>query len=479
MKVLLVMPSFDNGYWKKLGKKVGPKSEPLNLVYIATYLNSNGHNARIMDCEAEGLSIDDIKGVLSKEKFDVVGIAMLTLMYSYVKEICAVIKRINPETKVVLGGSHPTIRPVQTLTDIKDADIAIIGEAELTFLDLLNAFENKKLLSKVNGIAYRNTANHIKTTPKRELIQNLDILPIPDRSLLKMNLYRPSVSYYKKLPAHIILSSRGCPYRCVFCSKVFEKTYRIHSTDRVIAEMENLINKFHAKEIVFRDDTFTLKEDWINELCQKIIEKKINKKIRWSCMTRVNLVNPQMLKLMKKAGCWGIHYGVESGVQRLLDVIKKDITVEQIKNAFRWTKGARMETRGFFMLGLPTETKEESQQTIKFAKELNPDWAQFTITTPYPGTELFEEAGKYGKLSLTWENYQTWGGFSENDVAWVPFGRTSQELKSLQRKALKEFYFRPSVILKKLVQLDNIPIFKKYLLGVFALAAGGSGRQPE
>ena len=480
MKVLFIMPSMDNGYWKTLGKKVGPRSEPLSLVYIATTLNHNGHQATILDCEAEGLSLGDVEKHLKENNFGMVGIAMLTLMYSQCVDLAKLVKKVNPDTKVVVGGPHPTTNAIQVLTDIPEVDFAVIGEAEFTFLDLVKAVENKTNLSEIKGIAYRDNNNIPKITPEREMIEDLDIIPMPDRKLLKMNLYRPSVSYYKKLPAYIVLTSRGCPYRCTFCSKVFEKTYRYNSSDRVVAEVKDLVENFGAKEIVFRDDTFTMKKSWTEEVCNKLIAEGLNKKIRWSCMTRVNLITPDLLRLMKQSGCWGIHFGVESGNQRLLDLMKKDVTVEQIRDAFKWTREAGIETRAFMMLGLPSETREESLETIQFAKSLNPDWAQFTICTPYPGTEMYKQAIESGEMKTgNWDNFQTWGGFSDHKLVFVPHGRTSEELKNMQKYALRSFYFRPKIILRKMTKLDNLPILKKYITGAFALMAGVTERKAE
>ena len=156
MKILLVMPSVDNGYWKKLGKKVGPRSEPLSLLYIATYLNQNGHKAEILDCEAEGVSLEDLEENIRKGNYDCVGVAMLTPLYSQAVNICKLVKKINSKIKTIVGGSHPTLRPKGTVDDEESIDVAAIGEAELTFLDLLDAFEGKKELKDVDGIVFRN-----------------------------------------------------------------------------------------------------------------------------------------------------------------------------------------------------------------------------------------------------------------------------------------------------------------------------------
>jgi radical SAM superfamily enzyme YgiQ (UPF0313 family) len=173
---------------------------------------------------------------------------------------------------------------------------------------------------------------------------------------------------------------------------------------------------------------------------------------------------------MSKAGCWSIHFGIESGSQRLLNLIKKDITLEQAKDAVKWARDAKIETKCFFMLGLPTETKEESLQTIAFTKELDPDWIQVTLTVPYPGTELFNIASSDGTLnSMNWENYQTWAGWADKDLVFMPKGRDAQELKELQKRAMREFYMRPKVIFRMLKQLRSKSMLKMYFAGALAL----------
>ena len=477
MKILLVMPSMDNGYWKKLGKKVGPKSEPLSLLYIATYLNQNNHKAEVIDCEAEGISLTELEQHIRKGDYDCVGVAMLTPLYTQAVNVCKLTKQINPKIKTIVGGSHPTLRSKGTLEDEELIDIAAVGEAELTFLDLLDAFEGKKELKDVDGIVYRENGKVTLTKPRAKL-ENLDELPIPDRSLIKMHLYRPSVSYYRRLPAYTIITTRGCPYRCTFCATA-KTGYRMHSVERVVAEMKYLIEGYGAKEILIRDDTFTLNKKRTMDLCDAIIERGLNKKISWDCISRANLVDEEMLKKMKDAGCWGMHFGVEGGAQKLIDSIKKDTTLEVIEKAFRLCREIGINTRAYMMLGMPESTREDDLKTIEFAKKIDPDWAQFTICTPYPGTQMYDEQMRVGNVSSDWDTFQTWGGFSETKLPWVADGRTSDEIKELQRHALKSFYFRPKVIVRKMTNVDNFPILRKYVLGAMALAAGGSGREPE
>ena len=465
MKVLMVMPSMDNAYWKKLGKKVGPKSEPLSLLYMATFLNKNGHEAEVLDCEAEGITFKGLESHIQKGNYDVVGVAMLTAMYSQALEVCKIAKKVNPEIKVLVGGSHPSLRPRETAKE-EYVDIAVVGEAEVTFLELLDAFEHQKPLNTIKSIVYKENEEIIQT-PKREKIQDLDFFPIPNRDLINMKLYMPSASYYKQLPAYTMMTTRGCPYGCTFCATA-KTGYRMHSVSRVVEEMTLLVEKYGAKEILIRDDTFTLNRKRTIELCNAIINSGL--KVRWDCITRANLVDDDLLKKMKEAGCWGMHFGVEGGTQKSIDTVKKDTTIEIIKTAFKLCRRNKIETRAYMMLGLPDSTTEDDLATINFAKKLDPDWAQFTICTPYPGTQMYDTAITSGEvISQDWDNYQTWSGYSDHNLVWTPKGRTSDELKNLQKKAMKDFYFRPKIILRKLIDVKNFPILVKYIKGALAL----------
>jgi radical SAM superfamily enzyme YgiQ (UPF0313 family) len=238
-----------------------------------------------------------------------------------------------------------------------------------------------------------------------------------------------------------------------------------------LEELELLINKHGAKEVYFLDDLFTLNKEWVNELCNNIIQRKISEKILWSCNTRTNLIDLPTLENMKKAGCWQIHFGIESGSQRLLDLIKKGTTLQQSRDAIKLCRKAGIQTRAYFMLGLPSETKEESLKTIEFAKEIDPDYAKFSLTTPYPGTELFDIVKKEGNLkSESWDLYKTMGGLGSNtERPYVPEGRTSKELNELQKKAHKDFFLRPRIILRFILNIKSIEELKIYAKSALAL----------
>jgi radical SAM superfamily enzyme YgiQ (UPF0313 family) len=464
MKVLLISPALTatERYGSDLGK-VGPSTEPLGLAYLAAAVRDAGHSVRILDCEPLQYTASDVVRFMKKQKsLDVVGISFMTPMYLNAVDLIRKIRKTFPDIKIVVGGAHVTIMPAETMKETSEIDFAVVGEGEISFPALLDAVDKKKDLAGVKGVAYRKDGKVIFTAPQ-DFVKDIDTLPLPARELLPMEKYCPAPTYYKKLPAYIILTSRGCPYRCTYCSKISGRLYRHHSLKRVMEEIDILRTEYGAREIVIRDDTFTVDKNFVREVCNELIRRKLNKKISWTCMTRV-------LKLMKKAGCWGIHFGVESGVQRLLDLIQKDITVEQVRKVFKWTREVGIETKAFFMLGLPTETREDSMQTIEFARELDPDWVQFTITVPYPGTKLYDIAKTSGDLkSLNWEDYQTWAGWSDKDLVYVSEGRTSEELKYLQKYAMRSFYLRPKVMFRMIFKLRSFEIIPKFFFGGLAL----------
>ena len=471
MKIMLIQPglTLDERYGKYLGK-VGPMCEPMGLAYLAAVIReAKAADVEILDIAAVRISTEELKKRIIESNPNIVGVSILTPMYLRAKEIISFVKEILPKAKIIVGGPHVTVFPEITLEENKDIDIACFGEAEATIVELLKAISEKKHFENIKGIAYRNKGE-IKINPAREIKTDIDSIPLPARDLLPMDKYTPAPTYFKRLPSYLILASRGCPFKCAYCSKVSGRIYRKHSIKRIIEEINVLLNDYGAKDIIFRDDTFTVDRQHVIELCNEIIKLGLNKRFEWSCMTRVNLVDRELLKIMKKAGCWSMHYGVESGNQRLLDLIDKGITLQQVRDAFKWTREAGIEIKAFFMLGLPSETKEESMQTIKFSKEIDPDWVQFTITVPYPGTKLYEITKKDKTLkSFQWENYQTWAGWSNKELVYMPEGRNAEELKELQKYAMRSFYLRPKFILRQLKYLGSMDRVKVYMNGALAL----------
>lgn len=452
--VLLINPPYSG--LEKLSK-LAPKTIPLGLAYIAAYIKQYKYSVKILDYQVHNV---DLKKEM-KQQPKLIGITVTTpTLYSSLK-LAKEIKEIDKNQIIVLGGAHPTFSPREVLTE--NVDIVIKGEGEKIFLNLLR----EPNLQNIKGIVYKKEGNIIENLPETP-IYNLDELPFPARELLPMEGYRNQPDFMIRSPAHVMINSRGCPYRCIFCGArlVSGFNYRFNSPKKVLEEIEILINKYNAKQIIFWDDIFTLNRRRTIEICDEIIKRKLN--IVWYCSTRVNVVDKELLEKMYKAGCRIISYGIETGSQRLLNVLKKDIIIQQVKDAIKWTNEAKMEPRGTFMIGIPTETKEDSLETIKFSKQLNIHRAKFSLATPYPGTEFYEMVKDRIKFK-DWSLYNAMAGFSDNDVIYVPNGRTSNELKKLQKKAMREFYLRPKIIWHLLKGIRNKERIKEYYYGAMAV----------
>ena len=469
--VVLINPplTLEDRYGKDM-KRFGAVSEPLGLAYIAGYLESLNIPVRILDSQAEGMTIAEVVSAISSGNEKLIGITMLTPAFGVVKALCRKIKMICPNRTIVLGGAHCTVLPERTLKEIPEADIICIGEGEITFSEIAQ-MKDLSSLSGIKGIYFR-TKDSIIKTDERPPVQDLDRIPPPARHLLPMGKYhltasRVSGSGY----CPTILVARGCPFSCTFCSRTFGRTFRTHSISRIVSEIQSLIDTYQISQLNIEADTLTVNKKFIKSLCIGLFESGISRQVRWTCESRVDTVDEELLKLMHKAGCWQISYGVETGSQRLLDSINKSISLEQIEQVFQITKKVGITIRGFFMLGLPGETPEESQATIDFAKKLNPLWAQFTVTVPYPGTKMFEDIDQKGKIrTYNWEKYNTWSGWQGSDeIPFVPDGRTVEELRNLQKRALREFYLRPVVVLQFLKHMQSWKELQKYLVGAMVL----------
>ena len=470
MKVLLINPPYsaEERYGKDL-KKFGPLNEPLGLAYLASNLEKGGHETYILDAVALKLNNNAICKHVEENRYDLVGVTMLTPMYNRSIEVINAINNFFPDIKIVVGGPHPTILPEETLKENKAIDFVVIGEGEIILLHLVNALENLEQTVDIKGIAYRKNGK-ILLNPAPPLISNLDELPSPARHLLPMDLYQITRSRAKSNHAYTVSVARGCPFNCAFCCRIFGRKVRHHSVKRIIEEINSLINNYNAKEINLEADTLTVNKKFLITLCDAFISSGISKKISWTCESRIDTVYEDILKKMKEAGCWQTSYGVETGSQRLLELIHKDITIEKIKKTFAITKKAGINIRAFYMLGIPTETKEESLETISFAKELDAQWSQFTLFTPYPGTELYDIVIKEeGMKSHNWADYKTHGGWTKGGLSYVPKGRSTDEMKRLQKKAYRAVYLRPKVIIRFAKSVDSASSLLQYISGFWII----------
>lgn len=439
-KVLLIYPIQDIKKLYGAYSVFAPLLIPMGLAYLASVLEKEGHTVEILDNQIEEITPAKLDKALNNNPL-IAGISVTSPTLESAGRVAALIKETRPSIKVVFGGIHPTLMPDETLR-FPFVDIAVRGEGEITLVELLKALEKGEGLRGIAGISYKENGSVIHN-PERPYITRLDDLPFPARHLFRVDRYRPPLDMVNRYPVRVMITSRGCPYRCIFCAAkaVPGNHYRATTPDKIIEEAELLISKYNARSIIFWDDNFTFDKERVIKFSELCIKEKIQKRITWSCESRADGVDPYLLKKMAQAGCWLVQYGLETGTQRLLDLINKGTTLEQSRKAVLWTEKAGMRCRATFMLGLPTETREESLKTISFARSLKLHRAKFTLLTPYPGSELFRQMR--AALPQEWVRYDAMAGFTPFEPVYVPEGRNGKELRLLQKKAMVSFYCSP------------------------------------
>lgn len=353
---------------------------PLGLGYVAAACND--FSVRIIDMEAKNIKIEDIWGKIVKCNPKVIGLTAMSSNIGEIKKISDIIRE-NSSSKILIGGPHAILDP-ESLVDI--GDYIVCGEAEIMINDLLNYIINKKgRLDGVKNLTYKIYGKIIHT--KKELIKNLDDVPFPKRELYENEYYFHV--FAKNRPCTSIITSRGCPYRCIYCTPIY-RTMRRRSVGNVIKEIKEIIEKFGIKDLEFFDETFNLGEQWVIDFCDRIIKEKI--KINWRARCRPDLITEKSVKKMKHAGCYMISMGVESANDKTLEFFKKDYNLKQIKNAIKIIKESDIELHGYFILGSPTESKKETLNTVNFAIKQDFDCAGFSILKPHPTTRLMQIA---------------------------------------------------------------------------------------
>jgi radical SAM superfamily enzyme YgiQ (UPF0313 family) len=415
---------------------VGASPPPLGLAYIASMLRQS-HEVKIIDSNILNYTIGDVERELRSFNPDVVGITSVTPSIYEAYKVAETAKKVREDCIVVLGGPHATFMPRQTMEECKYIDIIVKGEGEETTRELIENIEKGASLKGVKGITFREKNEIIDTEP-RPFIKNIDDIPFPSRDLLPMHLYNFNGVKYTTM-----LTSRGCPFGCSFCSssRLFGGYWRGRSPENVLEEMKIVYEEYGIRNIEFIDDTFTLDQKRAEKICDGIIEQGWD--ISWGASSRVDTLSRELAEKMKKAGCWIIFLGIESGSQKILDAIGKRITLEQAKKAVKILKEAGIQVLGSFIIGFLQDTKETIKETIKFAKSLNLDYAEFSILTPYPGTPIFDYAKKNNML-LT----EDWSKYTATEPIVKIEGISEKEIKALFQKAYITFYLRPQIVMR-------------------------------
>lgn len=406
---------------------------PLGLLYIASVLEQNDYKVKILDMNSHNIS--DKKLIKELDNTDITGITGMITEFDEVIRLTKVIRR-NTSAPIILGGALATTWTEKVLIN-SWADYAVRGEGEVIILNLIEAIKRKDDMSRVKGIAYKKFGKVI-INPPEEPIKDLDLIPFPARHLLDMTRYTThhfksfGVNNVKHSKSTTIVSSRGCPFSCIFCYKeMWGYKWRGRSASNILQEIIKLKNDYGFNSFVFNDDTFVMDKERVLEFCQLIKDSGV--KFKWYCNGRVNLMNEEVLKAMSESGCVGIAYGIESGTQEILNFIKKGITIEQIENITKLTKKYGIHVTGYFMLGMLGETKETMQATLELARRLDLDFYGFSITTPMQGTPLYAMAQEQGKLG---DNLNDWSIHASTNLT---KDCTREELEQFNNQAFQKF----------------------------------------
>ncbi len=453
MKVLLINPPAKNEILScnpTIVKDERGFDPPLGLLYLAGYLKKHSdYEIKIIDAQVDKLNYPDIENQIKDYNPGVIGITAMTFTMIDVLKTIESAKNASPDSKIILGGPHPQIYPKETI-NLKNVDFVVLGEGEETFFQLLNNINDLESLKKVPGVVFK-LNDEIINTGQKNYIFDLDNLPIPPRELIPYKKYFSLLA--KADPITTMFTSRGCPFKCTFCDRPnMGNFFRYRNAKNVVDEMEECLN-LGIKEIFVYDDTFTVNRQRVIDICNEILKRKL--KFNWDIRARVNTVDKEVLTHLKKAGCVRIHYGVEAGTEKILKVLNKGIGLEQVLKVFKMTKKIGIDTLAYFMIGSPTETKEDILATIKFAKKLNPDYAQITLLTPFPATKIYQQA-----LDEKIYPYDYWQKFAKNPE---PGFKTQywtkelslDELKELLTQFYKKFYLRPSYILRRIFKIRS------------------------
>ena len=411
-RVLLINPPF----YRLMNSHFNGLS--LGLGYIAAVLSKNGHKVKIYNADYKSSenyadqrkifeSYDNYKKILFslshplwlevKENIerhfpDIIGITMLTGTYKSAENIGRIAKELNKDIKVVVGGTHPTVLPEETIKN-EYFDYVVRGEGEYTFLN----FVNDTGVEDIPGLTYINKGEEIVNNPDREFIEDLDSIPFPSRDLYLNDTRYMDYGY--------IMTGRGCPFECTFCAskKVWKGHVRFRSPENVVEEVKHVHDEYGTKFFCFVDDTFTLNKKRTKRICELLVESDLD--ISWICDTRVDTIDEELLWLMKESGCARVKIGVESGSERILKKVKKKITKKQVRDSVSLIKKVGIGLTIYLMIGFPTETEEETRETLDFARELDPTYYSLSILAPYPGTETYDDVIRKG-ITLPKEHWE-------------------------------------------------------------------------
>lgn len=378
---------------------------PLGILAVGSFLERNGFKVQLID---DDIFLSDFSREILAFNPDLIGISFLTPAYTRAKKTISILKPLLPNAKFCAGGFHASIFPVQVVQDLS-LDFCVIGEGEATMLEICQRLTDNESIFNVPGICFTGADGIPTISPHRELISNLDLLPLPATHLLNYESYLRPPGLFRGMAMDrvaAIATSRGCPFHCTYCGgrKLFNGRVRFRSVPAIRAELEYLVATHHIRGIWIIDECFTIDRQQAREIADLVAEFDLV----WGVQTRVDLLDESLVRHFKKCGCMEINFGIESGVDRILSFLKKGTTTQAALTAFSWCRNAGMRTTANFMIGTPTETEADIYETFRFAKQLNASYTVFHITMPLPGTELYDYALSNGLMEEVQEFDDAW-----------------------------------------------------------------------
>ncbi len=431
---------------------------PIYLAYIVAVLEEAGLEVAFVDAVMEEMSIEAFSEAVAKIGPDLVVIECSTPSIYYDLESARAAKESTVGIFVALIGSHPTFFHHEILEANPTVDGIVRGEAEMTIKDLALALGEGDDLSGVPGLSFRQ-GGEIRVSPDRPLIEDLDSMPFPARHIVSQDGYRAAI-YSGDRPTAMV-SSRGCPYHCVYClwpDTLYGHRFRARSAVNVVDEVEHVVRDYGVDEIYFDDDCLTLDKKRVLEMCRLLTEREID--VKWIVQARVDTVDREVLAAMKEAGCHYILFGVESGSPKMLEVMKKRITLDRVREAFRDCRELGIKTQAFFLFGVPGETEETIEETIEFAKELDADSTQFAIAIPHPGTELYQTCMDNG-----WLVFDSWEDFAAENSLIETEELTREDVERARIRAYSRYYFNPRFVAKSVLRVRSLQDIKRLFRG--------------
>jgi anaerobic magnesium-protoporphyrin IX monomethyl ester cyclase len=463
MKCALIIPAWlpeDIFSQKTAGSQIN-YWQPLGTLYVAAAMRQAGHDVRFYN--GAFMTHEEIVAAVTSYEPEVVGLYSTTFGWHRARKTAADLKRLRPQPFIVVGGPYAIAVQEKCLAECQDLDGLITGEGEYTMVEMLERLQAGHSMAGVQGVVYRDQGRIIKNPP-RALITDLDALPFPARELLgDAGRYIPPPATYKRKPVAIIMTSRGCNRKCLYCFQIDrhrEQGIRYRSVDNVMMEIEQVLSEGY-REIKFIDDTLAADYSRAMAIASEIQRRGLD--FTWFTSACVNQVDKPLLTAFKEAGCWAILFGAESGVQKDLNAIRKGITPAQIKKAVSTAKEVGLTVYTPFLFGIPGQTFEDGLKSIDFAIELDPDIANFHALTPFPGTDLYDNIDQYGTMSEDLDD------FTYQGAAFVPYTMSREDIARLRQLAFKRFYSRPKFLLRRLLKLRNINDVKAAAAGVRSL----------